>query len=116
MTSDVTRTLLIDAAIVAALVVLAFVLAPGMAVIGIAALIVLILGAISFLIGNLRTRRRLRRREARRQAVASQSPYSSVRGAGPPGSNPHAPGRPEGPAVRRVPASRRTQTRRKPLQ
>ena len=115
MTSDLTRTLLIDAAIVAALVVLAFVLAPGMAVIGVAALIVLVLGAISFLVGNLRSRRRRRRREARRKAVAAQSRYGSVRAAGPPGSVSRAAGRSEGPAVRRVPASRRTQTRRRPL-
>ena len=115
MTSDLTRTLLIDAAIVAALVVLAFVLAPGIAVIGIAALIVLVLGGISFLVGNLRSRRRRRRREARRQAVAAQYPYGSVPAAGPPGSDTRAGGRPEGPAVRRVPASRRSQTRGRPL-
>jgi hypothetical protein len=112
MTSDMTRTLLIDAAIVAALVVLAFVLAPGMAVIGISALIVLILGGISFLVGNLRSRRRRRRREARRQAVAAESRFASVRSAGAPGSGSSTAERPEGPAVRRVPASRRTQTRR----
>lgn len=115
MTSDLTRTLLIDAAIVAALVVLAFVLAPGMAVIGIAALIVLVLVGISFLVGNLRSRRRRRRRDARRQAVAAQSRYASVRAAGPPGSDPRAAGHPDGPAVRRVPASRRIQTPRRPL-
>ncbi len=115
MTSDPTRTLLIDAAIVAALVVLAFVLAPGMAVIGIAAVIVLVLGGISFLVGNLRSRRRRRRREARRQAVAAQSRYGSVGAAGPLGPDSEAVGRPEGPAVRRVPASRRTQTGRRPL-
>jgi hypothetical protein len=115
MTSDLTRTLLIDAAIVAALVVLAFVLAPGMAVIGIAALIVLVLGGISFLVGSLRSRRRRRRREARREAVAAQSRYGSVGAAGPFGSGSSAVGRSEEPTVRRVPASRRTQTRRKPL-
>jgi hypothetical protein len=116
MTSDISRTLLIDAAIVAVLVVLAFVLAPGVAVIGIAALIVLILGGITFLVGNLRSRRRRRRREARRQAVAAQSRYGSVRAAGPLGPGSRAVEPPEGPAVRRVPASRRTQTRRRPLQ
>lgn len=114
MTPDLTRTLLIDAAIVALLVVLAFVLAPGMAVIGIAALIVLILVGISFLVGNVRSRRKRKRRQARRQAVAAQSRYSSVRAAGPPGPGSRAAGPPEGPTVRRVPASRRTQTPRRP--
>jgi hypothetical protein len=115
MTSDLTRTLLIDAAIVAVLVVLGFVLAPGMAVIGISALIVLVLGGISFLIGNLRSRRRRRRREARRQAVVAETRYGSPSAAGPRGSGSGATERPEGPAVRRVPASRRAQTRRRPL-
>jgi hypothetical protein len=115
MTSDLTRTLLVDAAIVAVLVVLGFVLAPGMAVIGISALIVLVLGGISFLVGNLRSRRRSRRREARRRAVAAQSRYGSLSAPGPRGSSPGATEGAEGPAVRRVPASRRTQTRRGPL-
>jgi hypothetical protein len=114
MTPEFSRTLLIDAAIVAVVVVLAFVLAPGVAMVGILALVVLILGGISFLFGEVRARRR-RRRLGRRFAVASgQSPYGSPRAAARPGSGRAADRSPEGPAVRRVPASRRSQARREP--
>jgi hypothetical protein len=118
MTPDIRRTLVIDAAIVAVVVVLAFVLFPGVAMIGIVALVVLILGGISFAFSELRARRRRRRRRvgARRLAVASgRSPYGSPRDAGLPGPGRAAGPPPEKPAVRRVPASRRTQAQRKPL-
>ena len=116
MTPDIRRTLVIDAAIVAAVVVLAFVLFPGVAMVGIVALVVLILGGISFLFSELRARRRRKRVGARRLAVGSnRSSYGSSRDAGLPGPGRAAASPPEGPAVRRVPASRRTQARRKPL-
>lgn len=116
MSADPRRTLLIDAVIVAILVVLAFVLAPGVAIVGIAAVLVLILGAISFIFSEVRARRRRRRLIAHRQArAAGQAAYGPARSAA---------GRPppdraevrssEGPAVRRVPSSRRTQARRRP--
>jgi hypothetical protein len=116
MTPDIRRTLVIDAAIVAVVVALAFVLAPGVAMVGIVALVVLILGGISFAFSELRARRRRRRVGARRLAAASgRSPYGSSRDAGLPGPGRVAASPPEGPAVRRVPASRRTQAQRKPL-
>lgn len=116
MTPDLTRTLLIDAAIVAVVVVLAFVLAPGVAMVGIVALVVLILGGISFLFSKLRARRRHKRLGARRLAMASgRSSYGSSRAAARPGPGRAAASPPEGPAVRRVPASRRSQAQRKPL-
>jgi hypothetical protein len=116
MTPDIRRTLVIDAAIVAVVVVLAFVLFPGVAMVGIVALVVLILGGISFAYSELRARRRRRRVGARRLAVASgRSSYGSSRDAGLPGPDRRAAPRPEAPAVRRVPASRRTQAQRKPL-
>jgi|GraSoiStandDraft_5_1057265.scaffolds.fasta_scaffold171854_2 hypothetical protein len=118
MSSDVTRTLVIDAAIVAVLVVLAFVLAPGVAMVGIAALVVLILGGISFLFSAVRARRRRNRLAARRVALAGRQPgYGPGRGAArrPDRGLPEV-GPREEPAVRRVPASRRAQGPRKPLQ
>jgi hypothetical protein len=117
MTPQLRRTLLVDAAIVAVLVVLAFVLAPGVAIVGIAALLVLILGGISFIFGEVRARRRRRRRSARRQTVrAGQSSYGVRRAPGRPGAGRAGAGASEGPTVRRVPANRRAQARRKPLQ
>ena len=114
MTSDLRRTLLIDAAIVAILVVLAFVLAPGVALVGIAAVVVLILGVISFIFSEVRARRRRRRRTARRQALAGgPAGYGEARSVvSRPG--PARTGAQEGPTVRRVPSSRRTQARRRP--
>jgi hypothetical protein len=116
MSSEFTRTLLIDAAIVAVVVVLAFVLAPGVAMVGIVALVVLILGGISFLFSEVRTRRRRKRLGQRFPILSGQSPYGSSRAAARPGAGRAAASPPEGPAVRRVPASRRTQAQRKPLQ
>jgi hypothetical protein len=118
MSSDVTRTLVIDAAIVAVLVVLAFVLAPGVAMVGIVALVVLILGGISFLVSALGTRRRRNRLAARRVALAGrQSGYDPARvAAGRPNRRLPEVAPREEPAVRRVPASRRAQRPRRPLQ
>jgi hypothetical protein len=89
------------------------------AMVGIAALVVLILGGISFLFSAVRARRRRNRRAARRVALAGrQSGYGPARvAAGRPDSGrlPEVGLRDE-PAVRRVPASRRVQRQRKPLQ
>jgi hypothetical protein len=116
MTPDLRRTLLIDAAIVAVVVALAFVLAPGVALVGIIAVVVLILGGISFAFSEVRARRRRRRLGARRLAVASgRSSYGPPRVAGRPSTGRASAEPPEAPAVRRVPASRRTQAQRKPL-
>jgi uncharacterized membrane protein len=60
MRADLKRTLLIDAAIVAVLVVLALVLAPGLAIVGMGALLILILGGISFVFSEVRARRRVK--------------------------------------------------------
>jgi hypothetical protein len=118
MSYDVRRTLLIDAAIVAVLVVLGFLLSPGVAMVGIAALAVLILGGISFLFSAVRARRRRNRRAARRVALARRrSGYGPARVvAGRPDPGLPELGPPDEPAVRRVPASRRAQGPRKPLQ
>jgi hypothetical protein len=107
MRADLKRTLLVDVAIVAVLVALAFVLAPGMAVIGLLALLVLLLGALSFATSGLLNRRRRRRLAARRRGFASEQPSYPPRRT--------AAGRVEPSAVRRVPANRRTQPRRKRL-
>jgi hypothetical protein len=116
MTPELRRTLLVDAVIVAVLVVLAFVLAPGVALVGIAALLVLILGAISFIFSEVRARRRHRRLAARRRAIATrQSGYGPPRAAGRPGPGRAGARAPNGPTVRRVPSARRAQARRKPL-
>lgn len=118
MSPDIRRTLLIDAVIAAILVALAFILAPGVAIVGIAAVLVLILAAISFAFSGVRARRRSRPRTARPQALAGRSSaYGSSReAAGRPGSVRRETEELKGPAVKRVPASRRPPARRKPLQ
>lgn len=119
MSPDPRRTLLVDAVIVAVVVALAFILAPGVAIVGIVAVLVLILGVISFAISQVRARRRSRRRTARPQALAGgPSAYGSSREASArPGSvRRETEEELEGPTVRRVPASRRPQERRRPLQ
>jgi len=110
MSPDVRRTLIIDSVIVAVLVLFAFLLAPGVAMVGIAALVVLILGGISFLFSGVRARRRRSRLGARRVHLADRpSGYDSARvAAGRPDAGLPAVGPHEEPAVRRVPASRRT--------
>ena len=118
MTSELRRTLLVDAVIVAVLVALALILAPGYAIIGLFALLILILGAISFLIGRLRAWRRRRRVDELRRAVRSGGTLAygtprtaagertSFRSGGSPG--------PQAPPVRRVPPSQRARSRRRP--
>ena len=109
MTPDFRRTLVIYAVIVAILVVLAFGLVPGMELVGMGVVLVLILGGISFLFSEVRERRRRRKLAARWQALAGgQAAYGRPRSAaGWPDSRRTRAGAPEGPAVRRVPASRR---------
>lgn len=87
MRSDLKRTLLIDAAIVAALVVLALVLAPGVAIVGIVALLILILGAVSFLFGEFRARRRRKRQRTQRAALSGRGRTYTEGRNWPPGGN-----------------------------
>ncbi|MBV8735500.1 MAG: hypothetical protein JO120_12005, partial [Solirubrobacterales bacterium] len=47
MSPEIRRTLMVDAAIVAVLVALALILAPGLAIVGLLALLVLVICAIS---------------------------------------------------------------------
>ncbi|MBV8940400.1 MAG: hypothetical protein JO321_06225 [Solirubrobacterales bacterium] len=66
MSPEIRRTLMVDAAIVAVLVALALILAPGLAVVGLLALLVLVVCTISFAASVVSSRRRRRRRDARR--------------------------------------------------
>lgn len=119
MTRDMRHTLLVDAVIVVALVALALILSPGWAIVGIAALLALILCAISFLFTALRSRRRRKRTAARRRgATGGQPGYARPRtaaGERATYSAPRASERPGAPPTRRVAPSRSTESRRKPL-
>ena len=77
MRGDLKRTLLIDAAIVAVLVVLALVLAPGLAIVGMVALLILILGAISFVFSEVRVRRRGKRQRTRPRGASTRARNSA---------------------------------------
>jgi hypothetical protein len=79
---DLKRTLVVDAAIVALLVALALILAPGLAIVGAVALLVLFAGVISFIFSEVRARRRLggARRGSSLKAPARRDSRSRVRG------------------------------------
>lgn len=108
MNPEMRRTLLVDALVVAVLVALALILAPGLAIVGLLALLVLVICAISFATSMVRARRKRRRDDARRRPLASdRSAYLA----------PHtAAGKVDQPSVRRVPSSRRPPPRQKPLE
>lgn len=63
------NVLVVDATIAAVLTILVVVLAPGLAIVGLAAILVALVCAVSF----ARDRRRNRRRTARRQAAHGRS-------------------------------------------